>query len=99
MSDVKSVTHRCNGEQCAARGHKVNTMVNNMTRSKFMQVWFATIALMVVAGVAFGMTVTTGTGMMLAAMSLVPPAIVLLLWPRVQSRSASDVLHDTNRGG
>jgi hypothetical protein len=70
----------------------------NMTRTRLIEVWFAAIALIVVASVALGVTMTLGTGVILAALSVVPPAMVLLLWPGVQARSASDVLHDTNRG-
>jgi len=72
-------------------------MVRNMTRSRLIQGWFVAVALIVAASVALGMTVTLGTGLMLAALSLVPPAIVLTLWPGVQPPTASDVLHDTNR--
>ena len=73
-------------------------MRKNMTRSRLIEVWFAAVALIIVASVALGMTITLGTGVMLAALSVVPPAMVLLLWPGVEPRSASDVLHDTNRG-
>jgi hypothetical protein len=72
-------------------------MVRNMTRSRLIQGWFVAVALIVAASVALGMTVTLGTGLLLAALSLVPPAIVLALWPGVQAPTASDVLHDTNR--
>jgi hypothetical protein len=47
---------------------------------RLIQVWIAALALIVVAGMTLGMTVSIGTGMMLAALSLAPPAIVLLLW-------------------
>jgi hypothetical protein len=72
-------------------------MLKDMTRSRLIQVWFAGVALVVVAGVAFGAAVTVGTGAMLLALSLVPPAIVLLLWPRVQPLTAADVLHGRDR--
>jgi hypothetical protein len=72
-------------------------MLKDMTRSRLIQVWFAGVALVVVAGVAFGAAVTVGTGAMLLALSLVPPAIVLLLWPGVQPLTASDVLHGRDR--
>ncbi len=55
------------------------------------------VALVVVAGVAFGAAVTVGTGAMLLALSLVPPAIVLLLWPGVQPLTAAEVLHGRDR--
>jgi hypothetical protein len=72
-------------------------MLKDMTRSRLIQVWFAAIALVVVAGVAFGAAVTVSTGAMLLALSLVPPAIVLLLWPGVQPLTAAEVLHSRDR--
>ena len=47
-----------------------------------IQVWFAAVALVVVAAMAFGADVKVGTGGMLLTLSLVPPLIVFLLWPR-----------------
>lgn len=72
-------------------------MLKDITRSRLIQVWFAGVALVVVAGVAFGATVTVSTGAMLLALSLVPPAIVLLLWPGVQPLTAADVVHGRDR--
>ena len=72
-------------------------MLKDMTRSRLIQVWFAAVALVVVAGVAFGAAVTVSTGAMLLALSLVPPAIVLLLWPGVQPLTAADVVHGRDR--
>lgn len=72
-------------------------MFRDMTRSKLIQVWFATISLVVLAGVALGVTVTIGTAAMLLTLSLVPPAIVLVLWPGVQPMTAADVLYGPDR--
>ena len=72
-------------------------MLKDMTRSRVIQVWFAAVALVVVAGVALGATVTVGTGVLLLALCLVPPVIVLVLWPGVQPQTASEVLHDDRR--
>ncbi len=69
----------------------------NVTRLGLIEVWFTAVGLAVVTGVAFGATVTVGTGVMLFALSLVPPAIVLLLWPRVQPLTVSEVLHGADR--
>jgi hypothetical protein len=62
-----------------------------------IQVWFAAIALVAAAVVAFGPPVTLGTAAMLFAVSLVPPAIVFALWPETESQTASDILHGTDR--
>jgi len=72
-------------------------MLKDMTRSRLIQVWFAAVLLVVVTSIALGMAVTSSTGAMLLMLSLVPPAIVLLLWPVVQPITASEVLHGTGR--
>jgi hypothetical protein len=72
-------------------------MLKDMTRLRLIQVWSAAVLLVVVAGMALGVSVTVSTGAMFLALSLVPPAIVLLLWPGVQSPTAADVLHGADR--
>ena len=71
--------------------------MSNMTRTRVIQVWFAAVALVVVAAVAFGAEVTVGTSGLLLTLGLVPPLIVFLLWPRAQSLTAGDVLRGTDR--
>jgi hypothetical protein len=73
-------------------------MMNDMTRSRLIQVWFAAMALVVVASIALGAAVTVGTGAMLLALGLVPPAVILLLWPDVPTLTIAEVLHDAERG-
>jgi hypothetical protein len=70
--------------------------VSNITRTTVIQIWFAAVAIVVVAAVASGAQLTTGTGMLLS-LSLVPPVIVFLLWPKAQSVTAGDVIRGTNR--
>jgi hypothetical protein len=72
-------------------------MLKNLTRSRLIQGWFAAVALVVVAGLAFGASVTVGTAIVFVALCLVPPVIVLMLWPSVQPPTASDVLHSVDR--
>ena len=72
-------------------------MMNDMTRSRLIQGWFAAIALVVFAGIALGPAVTIGTGALLFGMCLVPPAIILMLWPRAQTLTIAEVLHGTGR--
>jgi hypothetical protein len=59
-------------------------MLTDGTRSRVIQAWFVAIALVAAAAVAFGPAVTLGTAVMVFAASLVPPAIVFALWPKVQ---------------
>jgi hypothetical protein len=74
-------------------------MLKALTQSKPIQVWFAAIALIVVAGAALGVSVTAGTAVMLFALSLIPLAIVLVLVPGIRSKTAADVLYGTDRRG
>ena len=71
--------------------------LTEMTRSGTIQAWFAAAALIAVGSVAFGASVTVSTGVLFAAMSLVPPAIVFMLWPGPQPETAAEVLYRTNR--
>jgi hypothetical protein len=72
-------------------------MLTDMTRSRLLQIWFTAVALVVVAGLALGASVTVGTGLILLALCLVPPAIVLKLWPGKQAQTVNDVLHGTEQ--
>ncbi len=72
-------------------------MMKDMTRGRLIQAWFAAVALIVVAGVTFGAAVTVATGALLLALCLVPPVIVLLLWPAVRPPTIAEVLHDVER--
>ena len=70
-------------------------MLTDMTRSKLIQVWFTAVVLIAVAAFAIGVSVTLGTGALLLGFSLVPPAVVLMLWHRAQPPTAGDVLRGT----
>ena len=72
-------------------------MLNDITRSRLLQIWFAAVALIAVAGFALGASVTLSTGAILLALCLVPPAIIMKLWPGVQPQTIAQVLHDTDR--
>ena len=72
-------------------------MFNNMTRSKLLQIWFTSVALIAVAGFALGASMTISTGAILLALCLVPPAIIMKLWPGVQPQTIAQVLHNTER--
>jgi hypothetical protein len=67
-----------------------------VTRSRLIQGWFSAVLLVVVAGIAFGISVTLSTAAMLLGLSLVPPVMVLVLWPGLQPRTAADVLYGSN---
>jgi hypothetical protein len=68
-------------------------MLSKVTRSRVIQVWFVAVVLMIVAAVAVGVEMTAGTAALLLTLSLVPPAIVLALWPGSQPLTAAQILH------
>ena len=72
-------------------------MLQDFTRMGLIQTWFAIVLLVVVASVALGGRVTAGTGALLLLLCLVPPAIILKLWPGIQGPTAGDVLRGSDR--
>jgi hypothetical protein len=75
----------------------VNTMLKDITRSNVLQIWFAAVVLLVLAGAALGVNLTLGTGALLLVLCVVPPGVLLVLWPGVQPPTASDVLYGRER--
>ena len=71
-------------------------MFYDITRSRLLQIWFVSVSLIAVAAFALGASVTVSTGAILLALCLVPPAIVMKLWPGVQPQTISQVIHDAD---
>jgi ABC-type cobalamin transport system permease subunit len=72
-------------------------MLKYKTRSKAIQVWFVAVVLVAAAGVTVGVSVTAGTAVTLLVLCLVPPAIILMLWPRNLTTTAGDVIRGVDR--
>ena len=62
-----------------------------------VQIWFAAVVLLVLAGATAGVNLTIGTGVLLLILCVVPPGVLLVLWPGVQPPTASDVLYGRER--
>jgi hypothetical protein len=73
-------------------------MMQNLTRPRLIQIWFVAVLLVAAAGLAYGVAMTVGTGALLLALCLVPPAIILMVW-RVPPDTVAEVLHDAERRG
>jgi hypothetical protein len=69
----------------------------NITRSNVLQAWYAAVALFVIVGMVLGVTLTVGTGALLLALCVVPPGILVRLWPGLQPPTAADVLYGRER--
>ena len=72
-------------------------MLRDFTRMKLIQIWFAAVLLIAVTSLALGARITVGTGAILLFLCLVPPAMVMKLWPGIQQPSAADVLSGRDR--
>jgi hypothetical protein len=64
-----------------------------ITRARLVLLWFAGVTAFVLLAMAMGAGVTASTAVFLLAVSLIPPAIVLMLWPGRQPPTVAEVLH------
>jgi len=71
-------------------------MFNEISRTRLISVWFATAALISASILAMGVNVAAGTTAILAAMSLVPPAIMLILWRGAPPQTARDIMYSAS---
>jgi len=76
---------------------QVNQMPMPMTRLKSIEMWFAAVAIVIVAAVLFGAAVTVGSAALFVALALAPPVLVLLMWPASQALAASPAIPGTDR--
>jgi len=70
-------------------------MTYDITRARVVQVWFSAVALIAVFWFTFGTAIGAGTTALLVGLSIVPPAILLILWPGVQPLTAAEVMRGT----
>jgi hypothetical protein len=61
--------------------------------------WFVAVAVVIAGGLSFGGSVSTGSGVLLLAACLVPPTIILMIWPGLQRPTVAEVLYQTERRG
>jgi hypothetical protein len=72
-------------------------MSKPLTRSKLLFAWFSAVAFLVAGGLALGATIAAGTGMLVLALCIVPPAILLMMWPSAPTLSVAEVLRNVDR--
>jgi hypothetical protein len=75
--------------------------MSRLTRRQWIGAWFATVAVAIAISIVVGATVTLSSIAMLVAMSVVPPAIVLLVWRGAPPATAAELLYavDESRDG
>ena len=68
-----------------------------MTRSKMIQGWFAAVALISAAVLAYGVVWSVWTWAVMMAVCLVPPTFLMMLWNDGRKRSISEVIYDAEQ--
>jgi len=69
-------------------------MLRNVTRTKLIRIWLSAVGLIVVAAIALGAAVSLPTAVLLAAMCLVPPLLIVMLWPSGGPPTVAEIIHD-----
>lgn len=76
-------------------------MLRQITRNRLVGFWLAVVAVIIVSIVAMGVNVGVSTTALLLTLSLVPPAIILVLWRDAPPQTVGEILHEANtsKGG
>ena len=72
-------------------------MFKDISRARLVGFWFVAVAIITAWVVATGVNVTITTVAFLLAMSLVPPAITLLLWRGAPPPTVAELLYSVNK--
>lgn len=59
--------------------------------------WFAILAAVAGCGALWGVSITVGTGALFLVASLVPPAIVLMVWRGAPPQTIAELLYAVDR--
>jgi Na+/phosphate symporter len=72
-------------------------MLRQITRNRLVGLWFAVVAVLIASVVVMGVNVGVSTTALLLTLSLVPPAIILVLWRDAPPQTVGEILYETNR--
>ena len=71
-------------------------MLKEISRARFVGFWFAAVAVIIASLVAMGVNVAVSTAAFLLVLSLVPPAVMLLVWHRDSPPTVAEILYSAN---
>jgi hypothetical protein len=76
-------------------------MWKNISRARLVGGWLVAVAVLTAFGVVIGLDITLSSGILLVATSLVPPAVLLLVWRGAPPFTVAELLHsvDTSKDG
>ena len=70
-------------------------MLNEISRKRAVGVWFAAVAAIIASLVAMGVTVSVSMTALVLTLSLLPPAVMFVLW-RAPPPTIAEILHTAN---
>ena len=87
------------GQWVLERYHAV--MWKSISRAQLVSAWLMAVAILTACGVVLGLDITLSSGILLLATSLVPPAVMLLVWRGAPPFTVAELLHsvDTSKEG
>jgi hypothetical protein len=68
-------------------------MVKDITRNRLVALWFAAVAVIIATVIVTGAHVGVATTALLLALSIVPPGIILALWPAAPPPTVGEILY------
>jgi uncharacterized membrane protein len=74
-------------------------MVKDFSRNRLVGFWFAAVAVIIAAVVVTGVHVGVATTAFLLALSIVPPGIILALWPAAAPPTIGEILYPASAPG
>jgi Na+/phosphate symporter len=74
-------------------------MLKDITRTRLVGLWFAAVAVVIATVIVTGANVGVATTALLLALSLVPPGIVLALWPAAPPPTIGEILYTAKTRG
>ena len=72
-------------------------MLKDITRNRLVGFWFAAVTVIIASVVAMGVNVAVSTTALLLALSLVPPAIMLLVWRGAPPPTVGEILYSVSK--
>ena len=71
-------------------------MLKEISRNRLVGFWFAAVTVIIASVVAMGVNVSVSTTVFLLTLSLVPPAILLLVWRGPPPPTVGEILYAAN---
>jgi hypothetical protein len=72
-------------------------MLKNISRTQLAGSWIAAVIVLMACSVVAGADITVGAGELWLTGTLVPPAIMLLLWHRTPTLTVAELLYAVNK--